>query len=92
MAATIAQLGASAAPVLEVSGITKYFAARKRLLGGKRATVYAVDGVSLSIAAGAIFASLVGMTALAVSASAHDAPPSVRPPCRDHNRRNRRHC
>ncbi len=52
MAAAIAQRDTSGAPVLEVSGITKYFAARKRVFAGKRATVHAVDGVSLSIAAG----------------------------------------
>ena len=52
MAATVAPAVGNATPVLEVSAITKHFAVRKRLLSRKKLLVYAVDGVSFSIAAG----------------------------------------
>ncbi len=52
MTAPVAQAGAGAAPVLEISGITKHFAVRERALSRKKALVYAVDGISFSIAAG----------------------------------------
>jgi peptide/nickel transport system ATP-binding protein/oligopeptide transport system ATP-binding protein len=52
MAATVMPVEGIAAPVLEVAGITKYFAVRKRILSRKKSLVHAVDGVSFSIAAG----------------------------------------
>ena len=48
----VAQTDAGATPVLEISGITKHFAVRERALARRKALVYAVDGISFSIAAG----------------------------------------
>ena len=52
MTATVTRPVASAAPILEVSALSKHFAVRKRVLARKKALVYAVDGVSFSIGAG----------------------------------------
>jgi len=53
MTATVAgAAGTNPAPVLEVSGITKHFAVRRQALAPKKSLVYAVDGVSFSIASG----------------------------------------
>jgi oligopeptide/dipeptide ABC transporter ATP-binding protein len=46
-------------PLLTVKNLTKYFVARRSLLGGVAATVRAVDGVSFTLAAGETLA-LVG--------------------------------
>ena len=52
MASAAAPQDANGAPVLEVSGITKHFAVRKRALARAKSVVHAVDGVSFLIAAG----------------------------------------
>jgi oligopeptide/dipeptide ABC transporter ATP-binding protein len=49
----------SAAPLLEVSGLSKHFSVRRRLFGRHTATVRAVDGVDFAIRAGHTFG-LVG--------------------------------
>ena len=45
-----------AAPLLQVRGLVKHFAVRRGLLGGGRAKVRAVDGVSFDVRAGCTFA------------------------------------
>ncbi len=52
MTAPVAQADGSGTPVLEIARITKHFAVRERALSRKKALVYAVDGITFSIAAG----------------------------------------
>ncbi len=60
-------------PLLEVNALKKHFPIRGGMLGGITAKVYAVDGVSFTIARGETL-SVVGESAAA-------SPPSARPSC-----------